>query len=312
MRVEAGAATPRLADASYPFTASSMNTNNSSIPIIPGIRDLATSSDAWLVDVWGVMHNGAVAFQAAAEACRKFRESGGYVVLLTNAPRPGPAVVRQIAGIGVPQTAYDAVLSSGDVTRGLVTEWRDKRIHHLGPDRDRGIFENIDINYATSIEADIVVVTGLLDDETETPDDYATTLKSLQRRNIAMLCANPDLQAERGERIVYCAGALAQAYEQLGGDVVYAGKPHLPIYELALHMIREGRGEEVSKDRVIAIGDGLKTDIAGAAAAGLRSVFVASGLHVEAGRSLSSDVVDELFQDTPLQRPVAAMQALMW
>ncbi|MFY0613644.1 MAG: TIGR01459 family HAD-type hydrolase [Hyphomicrobiaceae bacterium] len=289
-----------------------MNSNAATIPVIDGIRELAEGTDAWLVDVWGVMHNGVAAFRAAAEACTKFREAGGYVVLLTNAPRPGPAVVRQIARIGVPQSAYDAVLSSGDVTRGLVTEWRDKQIHHLGPDRDRGIFEGIDINYATSIEADIVVVTGLLDDETETPDDYATTLKGLQRRNIAMLCANPDLRAERGNRIVYCAGALAEAYEKLGGDVVYAGKPHLPIYELALHMINDGRGEVVSKDRVIAIGDGLKTDIAGAAAAGLRSVFVASGLHVEGGRDLSSSVVDELFRDSPLGRPVAAMQALTW
>lgn len=289
-----------------------MNNNASTIPVISGIQELAATSDAWLVDVWGVMHNGAVAFLEAAEACAKFRESGGYVVLLTNAPRPGPAVVHQIARIGVPQSAYDAVLSSGDVTRGLVTEWRDKRIHHLGPDRDRGIFEGIDIDYATSIEADIVVLTGLLDDETETPDDYTTALKSLQRRNVAMLCANPDLKAERGDRIVYCAGALAEAYESFGGDVVYAGKPHLPIYELALSMINTGRGEDVPKERVLAIGDGLKTDIAGAAAAGLRSVFVASGLHVEQGQELSPKVVDEIFADTFLGRPVAAMQSLTW
>ena len=289
-----------------------MITDTANIPVISGIRELADTADAWLVDVWGVMHNGAVAFAAAADACAKFREAGGYVVLLTNAPRPGPAVVNQIARIGVPQTAYDAVLSSGDVTRGLITEWRDKRIHHLGPDRDRGIFEGIDIKFATSIEADIVVVTGLLDDETETPDDYAITLKSLQRRNIAMLCANPDLKAERGDRIVYCAGALAEVYEGFGGDVVYAGKPHLPIYDLALHMISEGRGEETSKDRVIAIGDGLKTDIAGAAAAGVRSVFVASGLHVEAGQQLSPEIVGELFKDAPLERPIAAMQTLAW
>lgn len=289
-----------------------MTSASNQIPIISGIRELADSADAWLVDVWGVMHNGVEAFAQASEACARFREGGGYVVLLTNAPRPGPAVVRQIARIGVPQNAYDAVLSSGDVTRGLVTEWRDKQIHHLGPDRDRGIFEGIDIKYATSIEADIVVVTGLLDDETETPDDYEITLKSLQRRNIAMLCANPDLRAERGDRIVYCAGALAEAYEKLGGDVVYAGKPHLPIYELAMHMISDGRGETTSKDRVIAIGDGLKTDIAGAAAAGLRSVFVASGLHVENGQSLSPEVVGELFEDLPLERPIAAMQSLTW
>jgi HAD superfamily hydrolase (TIGR01459 family) len=289
-----------------------MNKTSNPIPILSGIRDLAKSSDAWLVDVWGVMHNGAVAFQAAVEACTEFRKSGGYVVLLTNAPRPGPAVVHQISRIGVPQSAYNAVLSSGDVTRGLVTEWRDKRIHHLGPERDRGIFEGIDLNYATSIEADIVVVTGFLDDETETPDDYTTTLKSLQRRNIAMLCANPDLRAERGSKLVYCAGALAQAYEKFGGDVVYAGKPHLPIYELAMGMIESGRGEPTPKERILAIGDGLETDIAGAASAGLRSVFVASGLHLEQGEKLSAESVEALFADRPSMRPVAAMQSLTW
>lgn len=282
-----------------------------SIPVLSGIAELADTSDAWLVDVWGVMHNGAKAFMAAAEACTRFREQGGFVVLLTNAPRPAPAVVHQITRLGVSQSAYDGVLSSGDVTRGLVTEWRDKRIHHLGPQRDRGIFEGIDLNYATSIEADIVVVTGLLDDETETPEDYTTTLKSLQRRNIAMLCANPDIKAERGDKIVYCAGALAEAYAEFGGDVVYAGKPHLPIYELALSMIEDGRGEKTPKDRVLAIGDGIKTDIAGAAAAGIRSIFVASGIHVP-NQELTSAVVDDLFADLPHQRPIAALQALSW
>lgn len=286
--------------------------SNSTIPVISGIGELADTADAWLVDVWGVMHNGAVAFKAAADACAEFRKSGGYVVLLTNAPRPAPAVVHQISRLGVPQSAYDAVLSSGDVTRGLVTQWRDKRIHHLGPDRDRGIFEGIDVQFSTSIEADIVVLTGLIDDETETPEDYTTTLKSFQRRNIAMLCANPDLRAERGDKIVFCAGALAAAYESFGGDVVYAGKPYLPIYELAFSMINDGRGEETPKNRILAIGDGLKTDIAGAAAAGLRSVFVASGLHVEGGQSLSPELVGELFKDSPLARPVAAMQTLRW
>lgn len=282
------------------------------IPIIEGMRALSETSDAWLVDVWGVMHNGAEAFQDAAEACATFRRQGGYVVLLTNAPRPAPAVVAQITKLGVPRDAYDAVLSSGDVTRGLVTSWRDKRIHHLGPDRDRGIFEGLGLDFATSIEADIVVCTGLLDDMTETPADYATTLGGFRRRNVAMICANPDLMVERGDTKVYCAGALAAAYEALGGDVVYAGKPHLPIYELAEIMVREGLGREVARDRLLAIGDGLKTDIAGAAAAGLRSVFVASGLHVEGGEALTPDLVGELFRDIARPWPVAALDALKW
>ena len=281
------------------------------IPIIDGMREIAETSEAWLVDVWGVMHNGAEAFQAAAEACATFRRRGGYVILLTNAPRPAPAVVAQITKLGVPREAYDGVLSSGDVSRGLVASWRDKRIHHLGPARDRGIFDGLGIDFATSIEADIVVCTGLIDDLTETPADYATTLSGFRRRNVAMLCANPDLMVERGDRKVYCAGALAAAYEALGGDVVYAGKPHLPIYELAVRMVRDGLGRDVPRDRLLAIGDGLKTDMAGAAAAGLRSVFVASGLHVE-GRNLSREVVSELFSDVPKPWPIAALDALKW
>jgi HAD superfamily hydrolase (TIGR01459 family) len=276
------------------------------------MRALCETSDAWLVDVWGVMHNGAEAFQAAAEACAAFRRQGGYVVLLTNAPRPAPAVVAQITKLGVPREAYDGVLTSGDVTRGLVASWRDKRIHHMGPDRDRGIFEGLGIDFATSIEADIVVCTSLIDDMTETPADYATTLGGFRRRNVAMLCANPDLMVERGTKKVYCAGALAAAYEALGGDVVYAGKPHLPIYEIAETMVRDGLGRDVAKDRLLAIGDGLKTDMAGAAAAGLRSVFIASGLHVEGKQALTPDLVGELFRDVPRPWPVAALDALKW
>jgi HAD superfamily hydrolase (TIGR01450 family) len=258
------------------------------------------------------MHNGAEAFQAAAEACAAFRRQGGYVVLLTNAPRPAPAVVAQITKLGVPREAYDGVLTSGDVTRGLVASWRDKRIHHMGPDRDRGIFEGLGIDFATSIEADIVVCTGLIDDMTETPADYATTLGGFRRRNVAMLCANPDLMVERGTKKVYCAGALAAAYEALGGDVVYAGKPHLPIYEIAETMVRDGLGRDVAKDRLLAIGDGLKTDMEGAAAAGLRSVFIASGLHVEGKQALTPDLVGQLFRDVPRPWPVAALDALKW
>jgi HAD superfamily hydrolase (TIGR01459 family) len=282
------------------------------IPIIEGMRELAETSDAWLVDVWGVMHNGAAAFEAAADACASFRRQGGYVVLLTNAPRPAPAVVAQISKLGVPREAYDGVLSSGDVTRGLVASWREKRIHHLGPDRDRAIFEGLGIDFATSIEADLVVCTGLLDDLTETPADYATTLGGFRQRNVAMLCANPDLMVERGDKKVYCAGALAAAYEALGGDVVYAGKPHLPIYEIAQTMVRDGLGRDVPKDRLLAIGDGLKTDMAGAAAAGLRSVFIASSLHVEGGQALTQELVGELFADVPRPWPTAALDALKW
>jgi HAD superfamily hydrolase (TIGR01459 family) len=284
-----------------------------SIPIIPSIYDLARTSDAWLVDIWGVMHNGVSAFDASGQACAAFRAAGGYVVLLTNAPRPAPAVVAQLARVGVRPDAYDAIVTSGDVTRGLVETWKGKGVHHLGPDRDQAIFTGLDVDFATSLDADIVVCSGLIDDETETPADYTTTLKGFARRDLLMLCANPDLQVERGDKLVYCAGALAQAYEGFGGRVLYSGKPHLPIYELAFGVIEAGLGRAVDRDRILAIGDGVKTDIAGAAAAGLRSVFIASGIHVANGKSLDPAFVEELFNSfDQAGKPVAAMQEFRW
>ncbi len=282
------------------------------IPILSSIAELAQSSDAWLVDVWGVIHNGVQAFAESCAACRQYRAAGGYVVLLTNAPRPASAVVAQLDGVGVPRDSYDAVVTSGDVTRGLVEAWSGRAIHHVGPERDLGIFAGIDVQFATSLDAEIVVCTGLIDDETETPADYATTLDGFRRRGLLMLCANPDIRVERGERIVYCAGAIAQAYADIGGEVVYSGKPHLPIYELATGIVNRGLGRDVANDRLLAIGDGVATDIAGAAAAELRSVFIASGIHVARGRELDQDLFDELFVDLGGYRPTAAMAALRW
>lgn len=289
-----------------------VTTSQPTIPVIGSISPLADTSDAWLVDVWGVIHNGVQAIESSCAACAAFRDAGGYVVLITNAPRPAAAVVEQLERVGVAPSAYDAVITSGDVTRGLVQAWSDQRIHHLGPDRDLGIFSDIDVQFSTSLDAEIVVCTGLLDDESETPDDYAIALKGFRRRNLLMLCANPDLKVERGKRIVYCAGAIAKAYEDLGGDVVYSGKPHLPIYELALDMVNRGLGREIAKERVLAIGDGILTDIAGAAAAQLRSVYIASGIHVPHGSQLDAGLLDQFFGDFGEHRPVAAMTSLTW
>lgn len=289
-----------------------MTSSDRQIPIVSSIAELADGSEAWLVDVWGVMHNGIAPFAESVAACRAFRAKGGYVLLLTNAPRPADAVVQQLERVGVPRDAYDAVLSSGDVTRGLVQAWAGRRIHHVGPERDLGIFEGMDISFATSIDAEIVVCTGLIDDETETPDDYAITLRGFQRRGILMICANPDLKVERGNRIVFCAGAIAQSYEALGGDVVYSGKPHLPIYELAIDTVARGLGRPVGKDRILAIGDGVLTDIKGASGAGIRNVFIASGIHVDRSRPLDAATLAEVFADFEGTLPVAAMSALAW
>jgi HAD superfamily hydrolase (TIGR01459 family) len=279
------------------------------IPILTSIADLAATSDAWIVDIWGVMHNGERAYQAAAAAARAFRATGGTVVLLSNAPRPFKDVVPHMAGLGVPADAYDAGVTSGDVTRDMLKAWQGRRLLHIGPERDQPLRDGLDIAVAPAAEAEVVLCSGLYNDDTETPADYAETLQALAARGVPMICANPDILVERGDKLIYCAGALAQNYAAKGGEVAYAGKPHLPVYERTLAEIARLRGRPVAKDRVLAIGDGVETDLAGAHAAGLRSVFVASPIFAPNG--LSADVLADLFAERPLA-PVAAMAGLAW
>jgi HAD superfamily hydrolase (TIGR01459 family) len=281
----------------------------SPIPILASVSDLVATSDAWICDVWGVLHNGRDAFLEAAAANLRFRESGGVVVLVSNAPRPAAAVIRQMSGLGVPTTAYDAVVTSGDLTRRIVGGYAGKGLFHMGPDRDKPIFDGLPLRFVAAADADVVICTGFLNDDTETPEDYRDALTSLVRRGVPMVCANPDLTVERGTQLVYCAGSLAALYEQIGGSVLYAGKPHLPVYDLAFETIDRLKGATVSRDRVLAIGDGLRTDIAGAHAARIRSLFIASAVHVKEPLSLA--VLARLFDGEPA-RPVAAMAGLAW
>lgn len=286
----------------------------SSIQILEGIAPLAGRYDAWLCDVWGVMHNGVSPFATAGEAARRFRGRGGTVVLISNSPRPSEQVVAQMKRIGVPEGAWDGVVTSGDVTRALIGENRDKTLYHLGPERDDGLFEGLDLAFAGPETAQLVVCSGLREDDHETPENYRDLLSQLAARDLPMICANPDLMVERGDRLVYCAGALAAAYEALGGEVTYPGKPHAPIYDQALKLIGEIRGEDVPRERVLAIGDGLRTDMAGAAAAGIDSLFVASGLHLGAAGSRGAATqgeIDKLFEGSAV-RPVGALSRLVW
>jgi HAD superfamily hydrolase (TIGR01459 family) len=279
------------------------------IPILSSIAALAATSEAWIVDVWGVMHNGASAYAAAAGACRAFRAGGGTVVLLSNAPRPFSAVVPHMTALGVPADAYDAGVTSGDVTRDMLRPWQGRRLLHVGPDRDRGLLDGLDIRLAPAADAEVVLCTGLYDDERETPGDYAGLLDTLAARAVPMICANPDIVVERGHKLIYCAGALAENYAAKGGQVGYAGKPHLPVYERVLGEIARLRGRPAEMGRVLCIGDGIETDLAGAHAAGLRSVFVASPIFVPG--SLDTVLLRELFADRSFT-PVAAMSALAW
>ncbi|MBW9068148.1 TIGR01459 family HAD-type hydrolase [Agrobacterium pusense] len=242
------------------------------------LGEITDGFDVILSDVWGVLHNGVSAFPDAAIALRSAREAGKAVVLITNSPRPAPGVIAQLRVLGVPDEAYDRIVTSGDVTRGLIAEG-PRKVFLLGPERDMPLLEGLDVEVVGEADADSVVCTGFFDDETETPEDYTEMLKGFIARNVPMICANPDLVVERGERIIPCAGAMAAYYEQLGGEVRIAGKPHAPIYEACLAAAKDVRGA-FAKDRVLAIGDGMPTDVKGAIASGLNLLYISGGIHV--------------------------------
>lgn len=290
-----------------------MTAASSAVPIVDSVKDIGKGYRAWFVDIWGVMHNGRTAFPEASAATRAFRDQGGVVVLLSNSPRPSPAVQEQLREFGVPDEAYDATVTSGDLTRHELGKHAGAQVFHLGPGRDRAIFDGLDVALSAPEAAELIVCSGPFNDDVETPDDYTGLLGALAARGLLMICANPDHMVERGHRLVYCAGALAAVYETLGGKVIYAGKPHMPVYELALETAGRLAGETLDRERVLAIGDGLKTDIAGAGSFGIDSVFVASGLHApgEGGQALDAAHLTELFGQEG-RRPIAATRGLQW
>jgi HAD superfamily hydrolase (TIGR01459 family) len=296
-----------------PGLASFMITDTIAIPVLDSMASLARRYDVWLTDIWGVMHNGLCPFPQAVEACRVFREGGGLVILISNAPRPRETVAEQLLAVGVPDDCYDGIATSGDVTRTLIAGYAGRTVYHIGPARDLPIFDDLGVTLGKPENAAVVVCSGLWDDDTETPADYADQLAHLRALALPMICANPDLTVERGERLLYCAGAIAQAYGQLGGEVIYAGKPYKPIYELALALVMAKRGAAIPRHRIIAIGDGIRTDMAGAAAQNIDSVFVASAVHVNGGRMAEFDaaLLGGLFAQCKA-RPVAALRHLSW
>ena len=203
-------------------------------PMIAGLSALAGRYDVLLCDVWGVIHDGAAAHPAACDALQRFRAGGGTVVLVSNAPRPGRAVAPQLAGYGVPDGAFDAIVASGDVSRAVLAARPGVRVFHIGPDRDLPLFEGLDARRVPLDEAELVLCTGPWNDEVETPEDYRALLQDVLARRLMMVCGNPDVVVERGGRLIYCAGAIADLYAAMDGEVLYAGKPHPPIYRQAL------------------------------------------------------------------------------
>lgn len=270
--------------------------------ILSGLREIASDYDALACDVWGVLHDGHVANRGAVEALRAFRSARGRVVLLSNAPRPKRDLLVQFERYGIPGDAYDEIVTSGIATRLDLERRAPRAMFHLGPERDRGIFEGLGIALTGIDEAELVLNSGLFDDEVETPADYAATLAQMKSRGLLMICANPDHVVQRGGKLIWCAGALASEYEKIGGQVVYYGKPMPEIYELV---------RAHASGRMLAIGDGLHTDIKGAGAAGLDALFVADGIHGEDIGDITPTHMAELFAKAGVSAR-AAMRSLLW
>lgn len=260
--------------------------------IIRSLADLTGRYDAVFCDLWGCLHNGKSPYPAAVAALQGFRATGGKVVLLTNAPRPKSSVVRQLDAMGVPRDAWDIVVTSGDAAQmGMLSGAVGRKVHHIGAEKDLPFFTDFAEDLAAYAKtqppiervalkaAEGIVCTGLADDLTETPDDYRAALLLGKTLGLPMLCANPDIVVDLGDRRLYCAGALAQAYEEMGGTALYFGKPHPPIYDLARRRLVEAGAP--SDPQILCIGDGIFTDVQGGISEGLDTVFITGGLEAD-------------------------------
>jgi len=255
---------------------------------IMGIGEIAENYDALLCDIWGVMHNGRVPYHDACLALERFRAERGPVILISNSPRPSAAIPAQFAQVGVRGEPYDAIVTSGDATVNELARRAPGPAFKLGPDRDDVIYEGLEMHFSALEDASFISCTGLFDDETETPDDYRTMLNEAADMGLSMVCANPDVQVKRDGKIIYCGGALAQLYDKIGGKVIYAGKPHPPIYELSRAWIEEIAGYDIPKDRVLTIGDNIFTDLLGAQQEDYDCLFIQDGLHADNSEKLKS------------------------
>jgi len=287
----------------------------SEVPMLGGLSQWRGRYDALVCDLWGVVHDGRRAIDSACDALIRFRQGGGHVALLSNAPRPNGAVAVQLDGFGVPREAWDTVVTSGDVAREWITRRPDawhralgRRCFHLGPPRDRPLLEGLDLEFVPHVDqAEFILCSGLMDDETETAETYHWLFRAALARQVKLLCANPDLAVMRGPKRVPCAGALAAAYAEMGGEVRQYGKPHGNAYALCFERLHA-----LDRARVLAIGDGLHTDIAGAQLAGIDALFVCAGVHAaELGAELDETTVGQLCAAHGLS-PKAAIPMLAW
>lgn len=288
------------------------------VDVLPGFSALAERYDGFILDLWGVIHDGSRAYPHAAATLEKLRETGKPTLLLSNAPRRAPALEEGMRNMGIPRHLYGSIMSSGEAVNREMKSRRDPffaalgpTCYHLGPERDRSVFDDVPITLVAEIEAATFVVNTGPHEFSDTVMDYEPVLQACSARALPMVCANPDHVVIREGKRVVCAGALAARYEELGGVVSYRGKPDPAIYTLCLEMLNN-----LDRRRVLAVGDALETDIAGAAAAGIDSVFVTGGIHAEElgvayGEAASPARVAALAGRFNL-RPVAAIPSFVW
>ncbi len=274
------------------------------------MQEFSQRYPVWFCDVWGVVHNGVVPFQPAVETLARHRAMGGTVILVTNSPRSNLGVERQLIEIGVDPESHDRIVTSGDVTRELVIRHGGGKVYHLGPGRDHSILTGLDVELTALDQAHAVLCTGLQDDLNDRLEDYEPVLDRMKSLGLAMICANPDKIVRKGDRLLYCAGTLADMYQARGGTVLMAGKPFPTIYDLAMAEATRLRGSPVGRDQVLAIGDGPETDIRGAAAYGIDALLVAEGVtDASLGLAAAEAAVRAI---VPEARIVETVRVLAW
>lgn len=266
--------------------------------LISSIDAIADRYDLLLCDVWGVIHNGREVYAEAAAALQRMRAAGKTVVLITNVPKPRGPIPKQLDRMGCPRDAWDAIVTSGDAIRAELTQRAPGPMYKIGPDYDYALWEGLNLELAPLETAKFIGISGLNDDN-DTPEMYADVVRAARARNLDMLCANPDIIVQFGDRMIWCAGAVARDYAALGGKVIMAGKPYAPIYDLAFREASELMKHGVDRSRVLAIGDGVGTDVKGANAQGIDCLFIGSGTHAE--NLLTGGVLDQAKVDAVLK-----------
>lgn len=252
--------------------------------IIHSLSDISAQYDALFVDLWGCVHNGITAFPDAVAALQKYRAEGGKVILVTNAPRPHAGVQKQLDRFAVPKDSWDAIATSGDSARSAMFRGAiGNKVWFIGQPHDQSFFDPLkliedpaEITQVPLEEATGIVCTGPADPMAD-PDVMRPQFLYAKQNGLKLLCANPDIVVDRGETREWCAGALAQLYTEMGGESLYFGKPHPPIYDLARRRL-SALGTHVSDDRILCIGDGVLTDIPGAMGEDIDSLFISGGL----------------------------------